>query len=201
MFTETPNRISASTLSPSVTATLRMLSPKRARRIERMVAAPAAARAHCPMRSATTGSLAWPATVLRASPIRVWMKPNSRSPWAAWLRFMKSMSMVAQGRSRLACVCRCSSGLRRASRPEIHILAGLKVCIQAITPTHESSALASIIVRRIASASLRTGLNTISNGIASEASSVRTISPDCSATWASTSSPYRVWLPVRNQIW
>ena len=122
-------------------------------------------------------------------PMRVAMKPNSRSPWAAWLRFMKSMSMVAHGRSRLAWVCRCSSGLRSASRPEIHILAGLNVCIQAITPMQASSALASIIVRRIASASLRTGLNTISNGMASDASRVRAISPDCSATWARTSSP------------
>ena len=30
--------------------------------------------------------------------IRVWMYPNSRSPCAAWLRFMKSMSMSAHGR-------------------------------------------------------------------------------------------------------
>ena len=46
--------------------------------------------------------------------IRVQMKPNSRSPWAAWLRFMKSMSIVAQGRSRLNCVCRWANGLSSA---------------------------------------------------------------------------------------
>ena len=46
---------------------------------------------------------------------RVQMKPNSRSPWAAWLRFMKSMSMVDQGKSRLYCVCRWTNGFCRPS--------------------------------------------------------------------------------------
>ena len=46
------------------------------------------------------------------------------------------MSMSAHGSATLAWVCRCSSGLRSASSPAIHILAGEKVCIQAITPTH-----------------------------------------------------------------
>ena len=32
---------------------------------------------------------------------RLPMKPNSRSPWADWFRFMKSMSIVDQGRSRI----------------------------------------------------------------------------------------------------
>ena len=44
------------------------------------------------------------------------------------------MSMVAHGSATLSWVCRCSSGLRSASSPVIHILAGENVCIQAITP-------------------------------------------------------------------
>ena len=44
------------------------------------------------------------------------------------------MSMSAHGSATLACVCRCSSGLRSASSPAIHIFAGENVCIQAITP-------------------------------------------------------------------
>ena len=71
------------------------------------------------------------------------MCANSRSPCAAWLRFMKSMSISPHGRSRLNCVCRWSSGLRSAWSPAIHIFAGLKVCIHAITPTQSSAAEAA----------------------------------------------------------
>ena len=85
------------------------------------------------------------------------MNPNSRSPWAAWCRFMKSMSISAQGRSRLNCVCRCRSGLRSASRPPIHIRAGENVCIQAMTPTQASAALASWKAAAIPSGDLTTG--------------------------------------------
>ena len=116
-----------------------------------------------------------PATVLRATPSLVWMNPNSRSPCAAWFRFMKSMSMLAQGRSRLAWVCRCSNGFRSASSPVIHILAGENVCIQAITPMQESSALASSMMRRMASASVSTGFHTtgtVSSGPASRAPAI-----------------------------
>ena len=56
VLTETPKRRSASTLSPSVTATLRMLSPNRASRIVLMAARPRAARAQTPTRRATSGS-------------------------------------------------------------------------------------------------------------------------------------------------
>ena len=52
-------------------------------------------------RSWTRASLQWPTTTLRSSRIRAAMNPNSRSPCAAWLRFMKSMSIAAQGISRL----------------------------------------------------------------------------------------------------
>ena len=82
------------------------------------------------------------------------MYPNSRSPWADWFRFMKSMSMVAQGRSRLNCVCRCSNGFCKAFSPAIHIFAGENVCIQAMTPRQVSSPFASSITRRIESASV-----------------------------------------------
>jgi hypothetical protein len=150
VFTETPNRSSASTLSPSVTATSRMLSPKRASRSWRRWASPAAARAQPSIRATRAGSLTCPATVLRATPILVWMNPNSRSPCAAWLRFMKSMSMDAQGRAAFSWVCRCSRGLRSASSPLIHILAGENVCIQAMTPTQAGSRFASSITCRIA---------------------------------------------------
>ncbi len=120
-----------------------MLSPNRASRIVLMAARPRAARAQTPTRRATSGSATWPVTVLRATPSRVWTAANSRSPCAAWWRFMKSMSISAHGSAWFAWVCRWSRGLRSASRPEIHIFAGLKVCIQAITPTHASVTLAS----------------------------------------------------------
>jgi len=60
--------------------------------------------------------------------------PYCRSPWAAWLRFMKSMSILADGRAASARVCRCSNGLRSASKPGVHIFAEDKVGIQVMTP-------------------------------------------------------------------
>jgi hypothetical protein len=53
-----------------------------------------------------------------------------------------------------------SSGFCRASSPLIHILAGEKVCIQAITPTHSGALFASSIRRWIESASSSTGFQT-----------------------------------------
>jgi len=102
---------------------------------------------------------------------------------------MKSKSMLSQGSSTLAWVCRCSSGLRRASRPAIHILAGLKVCIQVMTPRTRSSLLASSIARRIEAESLRTGFQTTFTGTSDDSSSARATAWDCSATWRSVSSP------------
>ena len=85
------------------------------------------------------------------------------------------MSMVDQGSDRCAWVCRCSNGLRSVSRPLIHILAGEKVCIHAITPMQSSSAFAATITARMPDASVST---------------VRqTTSCDWAATWASVSSP------------
>ena len=69
-----------------------------------------------------------------ARPTRLSTWANSRSPWAAWLRFMKSMSISAHGSSTLACVCRCNIGFCSAWRPLIHIFAGENVCIHVITP-------------------------------------------------------------------
>lgn len=101
------------------------------------------------------------------------------------------MSMVAHGRSRFTWVCRCSSGLRSRSSPEIHILAGENVCIQAMRPMQSSSALASIITRRIAAASVSTGLATTSATMPSSLASTSEIVADWSATCCRTSGPYR----------
>ena len=68
-----PKIASASVLSPSVTATYRMLSPKRATLMWRAALRPAAARHQSPMRDVTVGSEACPTTVVRATPRRVSM--------------------------------------------------------------------------------------------------------------------------------
>ncbi len=88
------------------------------------------------------------------------------------------MSIVAQGNPTLACVCRCSSGVRSASRPAIHIFAGEKVCIHAITPIQASSALASRQIRRIESASVSTSFQTIRGARSPDASSCSARSRD-----------------------
>ena len=67
----------------------------------------------------------------------------------------------------------------------IHILAGLNVCIHAMTPITPSSEFASSAMRRIASLSVSTGFQTTVTG----RSSCAEIAFDCSATWASVSSP------------
>ena len=73
--------------------------------------------------------------------------------------------------------------------PAIHILAGEKVCIQAMTPMQASSALAASTAARMASRSLRTGFHTIGTGTASASSSQAATCRDCSATRARVSSP------------
>ena len=176
-----------------------MLSPKRVRRSERAACQPAAARTQVPTRRVTSGSPTCPTTVLRSTRMRVCTCPNSRSPWAAWFRFMKSMSISAHGSCASACVCRCSSGTRSASRPGIHILAGENVCIQATTPMQASAAVASRHTRRMASGVVTTGFQTTRTGTSGDASSASATRRDWSATWRSVSSPYSAWLPVRNQ--
>ena len=71
----------------------------------------------------------------------------------------------------------------------IHIFAGLKVCIQAITPTQASSDSASSSARRIAALSVSTGLATTRTGTSDEASRTRTMSAELAATWSMTSGP------------
>ena len=60
------------------------------------------------------------------------------------------MSISAHGSETLAWVCRCRNGVRSASRPVIHILAGENVCIQAIRPMQSGSALAAMMIWWIA---------------------------------------------------
>ena len=71
------------------------------------------------------------------------MKPCSRSPWAAWFRFMKSMSISSLGISLLYWVAKWHQGLFRSRRPSIHILEGEKVWHQVTMPAHSSRKLAS----------------------------------------------------------
>ncbi len=99
------------------------------------------------------------------------------------------MSMSAHGSATLACVCRCSSGLRRASSPPIHIFAGENVCIHTIRPMHESSAVASRHSRLMASASVSTGFHTTRVTLSGAASSASAITWDWLATWRRVSSP------------
>ena len=87
------------------------------------------------------------------------MNPASRSPWAAWLRFMKSISIDDQGRSRLNWVCRWRKGFFSVVSPRIHILDGEKVCIQSTRPAQLASLLASTQTLAIWSASTRRALN------------------------------------------
>jgi hypothetical protein len=74
-------------------------------------------------------------------------------------------------------------------RPEIHILAGENVCIQAITPMQAGSAVASRRTARIVSAVVTTGLDTMRTGMASASSSAHAISTECSPTARRASSP------------
>ncbi len=99
---------------------------------------------------------------------------------------MKSKSISAHGSSTFAWVCRCSSGLRSASSPAIHIFAGLKVCIQAIRPTTSSRAFASSASRRMPSGSVSTGFHTTRTGRSAKPAATCC---DCSATWRRVSSP------------
>ncbi len=92
------------------------------------------------------------------------------------------MSMSAHGSPTFACVCRCSSGLRSASSPAIHIFAGENVCIHAISPMHASSAVASRHSRLMADASVSTGFHTTRTTMSGAASSASAITWDWLAT-------------------
>ncbi len=86
-------------------------------------------------------------------------------------------------------------GLFRSCRPLIHILAGLNVCIQVMTPTQSSSHMTFFMsstqifeVSTVGRSSIR---------IVSESFSFRksTIFLQSAATCFRHSSPYRSWLP------
>jgi hypothetical protein len=77
---------------------------------------------------------------------------------------MKSMSIVAQGRSRLNCVWRCAQGLRSAVSPAIHILAGENVCIQKTSPAQFGALLASRHAAVTSSGRVTTALHTTRAG-------------------------------------
>ena len=109
------------------------------------------------------------------------------------------MSISAHGRSRLNCVCRCSSGFRSAASPAIHIFAGENVCIHATTPTHVVAAFASRITARIASGLVATpfsrrGREPLPPRRARRRSRARAPRPA-----AGRSAPYISWLPATSQ--
>ena len=87
------------------------------------------------------------------------------------------------------------------SEPAIHIFAGLKVCIQVMTPTTFGAAFASRISCRIASRDVvgRASTDPACDVVGLVEHLDATTCCDWAATWVSTSSPYSVWLPVRNQ--
>ena len=109
------------------------------------------------------------------------MNANSRSPWADWWRFMKSMSMDDHGRSRLNCVWRWTSGLRRSVSPAIHILAGEKVCIQAMTPMQSGAGVRVAEHPRDRLGVETTGFATTRTGTAAGSSRQAAMTRACSA--------------------
>ena len=195
VFTDTPKRISASTLSPSVTATLRMLSPVGGASCRGWC--PAAARAHRPTDAWTAGSLTWPNTVLRSTPMRVWttrelavavgglVQVHEVHVDEFWQRLVRLRVQVEQ---RLAEAC----------SPPIHIFAGENVCIHAIRRCsgrrgEHRGRLGGWRPRwsapggRRSAPARRTGLEPAGDLAGLRGHLLR------------VSSPYRPWLPVRNQ--
>ena len=99
------------------------------------------------------------------------------------------MSIDAHGMSRLACVFKWSIGFCSSFRPLIHILAGLKVCIQQITPAQAGSTSAARSVAVTSACVLTVGFQTMSRAISPEPFSESTIRRECSATCFRVSSP------------
>ncbi len=165
------------------------MPPKRAILSRRDSASARAARAQPASSSTTSGSCQWPTTILRFIRSRAPMNPYSRSPWADWFRFMKSMSISPHGSSRLNCVCRWASGFWRRVSPPIHILAGEKVCIQVMTPAQSGAALAATHASWMASGPVRTGFHTSLAGSFPERSRDSKICCEFLATCFRVSSP------------
>src|SRR5690606_28491379 len=115
-------------------------------------------------------------------------------------KFMKSISMRSQGIPALYWVCRWQMGRSRMERPEIHIFAGEKVCIQVNNPMQSGLLFASLHSPKISSGVVTTPLKTRTRGIVLEAFRPSTICLEFEATSSRVSSPYRCWLPVTNQI-
>ena len=149
MLIEAPKCASASTLSPSVTATPRMLSPNRATFSVDSSARPSAARTHEPIRRRVFGSLTCPAMVLREV-------DKSRLDVAEFAVAVGGLVEVHEVHvDALPWQLDAELGVQMQQRlrsdlsPRIHILAGEKVCIQAMTPMHSSEVLASLSTRAI----------------------------------------------------
>src|SRR5476649_2517615 len=103
--------------------------------------------------------------------------------------FMKSMSIVAHGMSRLYCVCRCATGLRSCLRPLIHIFDGENVWHQVMRPMHFAALFAAWQSSVTASGVTRTGLKITFTGIADATLSALEISCECLATALRVSGP------------
>src|SRR5882757_8507923 len=103
--------------------------------------------------------------------------------------FMKSMSIVAHGMSRLYCVCRCATGLRSCLRPLIHIFDGENVWHHVMRPMHFAALFADWQSVVMASGETMTGLNTTFTGITDAAFRDLEISCECSATFFKVSGP------------
>ena len=156
-------------------------------------------RIHTAILACASGSCQWPTTTLRFLRIRVTMCPNSRSPCADWLRFMKSISIVSQGISLLNCVWKCRRGLRSSCKPCIHILAGEKVCIHVMTPIQCGSLLAAFKVSVTSRAEFTVPLYTIFTGRFPDSLRPFTISLEWASTAITASPPYKSCAPVTNQ--
>src|SRR4030042_2559575 len=101
------------------------------------------------------------------------------------------MSIVAQGMSRLNCVWRCTKGFCSAFKPAIHILAGLKVCIQVIKPTQSGATFALVQSSYIESGVVNVGLNTTLTGICLDCDKASAIFLESSATCLRVLGPYK----------
>src|SRR4029078_2510514 len=117
------------------------------------------------------------------------MKPASRSPWADWVKFMKSMSIVSHGRPRPNCVCKCKMGLVSERQHKTDILEGENVCIHKITPTQLAVLLAAMQVARISSGVVSTGLETSLIGRCPDLFSISTSMLEFLATCSSAFGP------------
>ncbi len=99
------------------------------------------------------------------------------------------MSIVAHGRSRLNCVCRCRNGFLSSLRPRIHIFEGEKVCIQRMRPAQFGSAFASVQIFAISSGVVATAFITVFSGSFFDSASALAISRAFAATFSSGPGP------------